>query len=146
MNKYVLTWLSYSGLLAMVLTASPAHARKFTPPHSQVISNAPTAVETNAPQRELEFTAPSYNESSATNSTLETGDFEFPREMLFDDELGAVAIDLFGCDCASCRYAASNMLKSGMIQQQSSEVQMQSNRQTRFSQASGTFQCTRLSA
>ena len=146
MNKFVLNWLSYSGLLAMLLTASPVHARKLTPPHSQIVANTATSVETSTPQRELEFTAPNYNESSVTESAFESGEFKVPQEMLFDDELGDVAIDLFGCDCSSCRYTASNMIKSGMIQQQSSEVQMQSNRQTRFYQASGTFECTRLSA
>jgi hypothetical protein len=132
-SRFFLAFLTSQSLLATFLTAVPAQGQTLTPPHDVSYATGP---QRNTPRAnepiELEFTAPSYRDDR--DEVADNG-FRFPDELLFNDEIGARAIDLFGCDCASCRYTVSKMMEKNMYNVQSSQNKWQA----------GQFQAVRQS-
>lgn len=108
-SRFFLALLTSQSLFATFLTAVPVQGQTLTPPHdlSYAVEPQQNTPRANEPI-ELEFTAPSYRDDA---DEMVDSNFRFPDELLFNDEVGARAINLFGCDCASCRYSANKIMQ-----------------------------------
>jgi hypothetical protein len=119
-SRFFLALLASQSLVSTFLATAPAQGQTLTHPHDLYEVSYADEPQRNTPQAneavELEFVAPSYRQEG-----IEDNGFRIPDELLFDDKVGARAIDLFGCDCAGCRYTANRMMQNDMYNVQASQ-------------------------
>lgn len=125
-NSFFLNLLIYSGVIGTLLNLMPVQAHTIKPPNDKDLLRATPASQQSAENQEfeLEFIAPNYD--GEVTSDPEAEQFKYADDLLMDDEIGNVAIDLFGCDCSACRFSANNMRKNGMLEQNASGGKWQS--------------------